>query len=533
MTGDAVYTATYTSTANQYTVIFRDENGDTLDTGEWAYGATPEYKGKTPAKAEDEGNTYTFAGWTPEIGKVTGDTVYTAVYQATPKPGKCTITVKAEPDGCCSVGGGGVYIVGSDVTVTVLTITEGWEFKAWTENGETVWTEPEYTFTAEENRTLLAKFELRTFTVTFLDEDGKTVLGSVTVPYGGTPVFEGEEPTKAEDDDYTYTFAGWDEELVPVTGAAVYTAVYTAESKPVPEPEPQPEPEPEPQPEPQPEPKRPTSSNHRIATYRVTVAETEHGQVEVRLKLAEKGEKVKITATPEEGYEVESVTVTDAAGMKVEVKENKDGTWTFTQPDSKTTVKVKFRKTDEEPEPEFPFDDVTEDMPCYEDVRYVFDRGIMIGMGETEFGPELSLSRAMIVTALYRLEGEPAVEYKGTFSDVPAGKWYTDPVEWAAEAGIVLGYGDGTYGMNDDVTREQLAAILYRYAVYRGWAIQSAELEAPDGDAVSDWAAEAVAWAAANGILAADEAGAVRPGEAATRAEIAKALHAFLEKVAE
>ena len=138
-----------------------------------------------------------------------------------------------------------------------------------------------------------------------------------------------------------------------------------------------------------------------------------------------------------------------------------------------------------------------------------------------------------IVTVLYRLEGQPETEFRGVFSDVPAGKWYSAPVEWAASAGIVLGYGDGTYGRSDDVTREQLAVILYRYAVWKGWAVPAAALEAPDGDAVSDWAAEAVAWAAANGILAADEDGSVRPGEAATRAEIAKAIRAFLEKVAE
>ena len=193
---------------------------------------------------------------------------------------------------------------------------------------------------------------------------------------------------------------------------------------------------------------------------------------------------------------------------------------------------VTFQKT-EEPEAEFPFGDVMEDMACYEDVLYVWQQGIMIGMSDTEFGPELSLSRSMIVTVLYRLEGEPETEYKGAFSDVPAGKWYTAAVEWAAASGIVLGYGDGTYGRTDDVTREQLAAILYRYAVMKGWAVQTAALEAPDGDAVSDWASEAVAWAVANGILAADEDGSIRPGEAANRAEIAKAIRAFLEKVAE
>lgn len=117
------------------------------------------------------------------------------------------------------------------------------------------------------------------------------------------------------------------------------------------------------------------------------------------------------------------------------------------------------------------------------------------------------------------------------FSDVPAGKWHSAPVEWAASVGIVLGYGDGTYGRTDDVTREQLAVILYRYAVWKGWTIQTASPETSDGDEVSPWAAEAVRLAAANGIHAADEDASVRPGEPATRAEIAEAIRAFLEMV--
>ena len=185
---------------------------------------------------------------------------------------------------------------------------------------------------------------------------------------------------------------------------------------------------------------------------------------------------------------------------------------------------------------ELPFTDVTKDMDIYDDVKYVYEKGIMDDMSDTEFGPEHTLSRSMIVTLLWRLEGKPAVEYAGVFSDVPAGVWYTDSLEWAASNGIVLGYGDGTFGVNDDVTREQLASILWRYAKWKGYDVSVGEdtniLSYGDAFDTADWAMPAMRWACGAGLLDADADGNIRPGEPATRAEIAKALHVFLENVA-
>ena len=181
---------------------------------------------------------------------------------------------------------------------------------------------------------------------------------------------------------------------------------------------------------------------------------------------------------------------------------------------------------------ELPFTDVTRGMDIYDDVKYVYEKGIMDGVSDTLFGPDLSLTRGMIVTILHRMEGEPEVPYSGVFSDVPAGQWYTDGVEWAASVGLVLGYGDGTYGTKDNVTREQLAAILYRYAQWKGYAVKTAKLTAVDAEDVSDFAVEAMGWAVASGILRPDGDGGIRPGADATRGEIAAALHALLENVA-
>ena len=156
----------------------------------------------------------------------------------------------------------------------------------------------------------------------------------------------------------------------------------------------------------------------------------------------------------------------------------------------------------------------------------------MNGVGDDRFAPLSSLTRDMIVTVLYRMEGEPSVTYSGAFDDVPSNEWYSTGVEWAASKGIVLGFGNGKYGPDKPVTREQLAAILYRYAEFKNYPIYTGDLDAKDAEAVSGWAAENVNWAAKNGVLAPDAEGKIRPTEPASRAEIAEAIHAFLLKVA-
>ena len=200
-------------------------------------------------------------------------------------------------------------------------------------------------------------------------------------------------------------------------------------------------------------------------------------------------------------------------------------------PEKETTTQ------EETPDPKkesgLPFIDVKPEDTFYDDVKYVYDKGIMNGVSETEFDPLSDLSRGMIVTVLYRMEGRPEVPEMNVFTDVPADMWYADGVTWAASKGIVNGYGDGTYGPANPVTREQLAAILNRYADFRGYAVRTEELDAADAESVSGWAAENVKWAAANGILEAGADGTIRPTEPASRAEIAGAIRAFLENVAE
>lgn len=167
----------------------------------------------------------------------------------------------------------------------------------------------------------------------------------------------------------------------------------------------------------------------------------------------------------------------------------------------------------------------------YEAVKYAYDNDIMNGVKNDTFAPNSNLNRAMIAQVLYNLEGEPSV--KGdAFSDVAEDAWYFDAVNWAAENKIVEGYGDGNFGPTKAVTREQLAAILFRYAQYKG--MDSVTLEEnltgfADGDQVSSWAVSAMNWAVGQGIMNGKGNNTLDPQGTATRAEVAKMLMVYLE----
>lgn len=192
-----------------------------------------------------------------------------------------------------------------------------------------------------------------------------------------------------------------------------------------------------------------------------------------------------------------------------------------------TTIYAGWEKTEV-----FPFGDVTESDRFYEDIAYVWKTGLMVGVGENTFASELSLSRAMIVTILYRLEGEPEVG-RCDFTDVAEGMWYTDAIAWAQSSGIVNGYGNGCFGPEDFITREQLSAIFDRYLTYTGndvRTLQEALAAYPDSADISAWAVSSVNWAVGEGFLPDDEDGTLAPTANATRAQTAAFLHRFAEK---
>ena len=174
-----------------------------------------------------------------------------------------------------------------------------------------------------------------------------------------------------------------------------------------------------------------------------------------------------------------------------------------------------------------PFVDVQPDDWYIDVVKYALENGLMTGVSETEFAPDLATTRGMVASVLYRLEGGPEAEDAG-FSDVSADAWYADAVNWAASVGVVAGYGDA-FGANDAITREQLAAILCNYAAYKGEDVSSgAALDGySDAASVSDWAGESVEWAVAEGLLSGVTNNELAPQGSAARAQVAAMLQRF------
>ena len=264
--------------------------------------------------------------------------------------------------------------------------------------------------------------------------------------------------------------------------------------------------------------------------YTITVEATQGGTVTADPTAAKAGTTVTLTPVPDRGYQVGTVAVTDRFGEPVAVTEQADGTYTFTMPSGQVKVEVTF--VESQPEP-LPFTDVKEGDWFHDAVRYVYDNGLMDGVGDGQFAPNATTNRAMVVTILYRLAGEPDVSGDVSFTDVEPGLWYTDAVLWAAQKGIVNGISETEFAPSGDLTREQLATVLYRYAESMGYDVSAqADLSGfPDAGDIQDYATEALSWAVAEGLLQGFEDDSLQPGGTATRAQIATILMRFLAAV--
>ena len=276
-----------------------------------------------------------------------------------------------------------------------------------------------------------------------------------------------------------------------------------------------------------------SSSSSGSTRYTVSVEDTDNGSVKVSPTRASKGSTVTVTVKPDEGYELDELTVTDKNGDSVKLTDKGDGKYTFKMPASKVTVEAVF--TAVEPEPEgLPFTDVTSGDWFYDAVAYVYDKGMMEGTTDTTFAPTMNLTRSMIAQVLYNLEERPEAPGAAGFPDVAAGAWYADAVNWAAARGIVKGYDTGAFGPEDSVTREQLAAILYRYAQAKGYDTTQGGMavrEFSDSASISDWAQTAMSWAVNAQVLSGKGNGVLDPQGTATRAEVAQMLMNFGEHV--
>ena len=179
-----------------------------------------------------------------------------------------------------------------------------------------------------------------------------------------------------------------------------------------------------------------------------------------------------------------------------------------------------------------PFTDVSEKDWFYGDVMFVYENGLMLGTSKTLFSPHGTATRGMMATVLWRMEGSPAPKGKNSFTDVEAGKWYADAITWTAENGIFAGYGKDKFGPDDPITREQLAAIFYRYADYKGYdlTVKGNLDKFKDSDKITDYAKTAMQWAVGSGLVKGKSGNLLDPQGTATRAEIAAMLHRFIEK---
>lgn len=266
-------------------------------------------------------------------------------------------------------------------------------------------------------------------------------------------------------------------------------------------------------------------------TYKVTTSAVNNGGVNASPSSAEKGATITITLSPDKSYKLDKLTVTDGSGKSVSTVKKSDTVYTFTMPASAVNVGVSYVKATETPS-ETKYNDVSANDWFASAVDYVTGKGMMNGTADNTFSPKANTTRGMVVTVLYRLENQPSTS-AASFTDVASGAYYANAVAWANANGIVSGYGSGKFGPNDKVTREQLAAILYRYAQYKKYDVSGAKsLDGyTDAQSVSSYAVPALQWANAVGVVTGKSGNKLDPKGNATRAEVAAMLMRFCENV--
>ena len=272
----------------------------------------------------------------------------------------------------------------------------------------------------------------------------------------------------------------------------------------------------------------PSSSGYYPSYYNVTVpSDFEGGSVTSDRASAQQGNKVTLTVKPDEGYHFGSLTVNDRNGKPVELTDNGDGTYSFTMPYGQVTVAAEFVKCGS-----LDFTDLDTKAWYHDYTDYVIAHGLMQGTGNNIFAPAGTVNRAQMVMVLWNMSGKPVVNYYMTYSDVSEDAWYSEAVRWATSEGIVGGYGNGKFGPNDSITREQMAVMLYRYEQKYGdggftgdWMYR---LPFTDLDQISDWAFEAVAWCNMEGVITGKDNNVFDPKGFAKRSEMAAILTRYL-----
>jgi uncharacterized repeat protein (TIGR02543 family) len=557
VTGDVTYTAQFGDAARCYTVQWL--NGDSLlEQDTVPYGTMPAYYGDEPVKRDEGYYTYSFAGWTPEVVKVESDAVYSAVFDAAtvsfdlrfrsngglgamgsstvlrglngvlPESGFTPPSKKVfdawEIDGV-RYAPGDVYTVSKDTAVIALwkdlhTVT--WANYDGTvlrtdevpEGDVPVYTgalpvrpddaEHIHTFAgwspapvpAAGAATYTAQYDAspQLYTVTWKNSDGTVLEIDAEAPYGSMPKYDGNTPQQQTTSDIVYGFSGWSPEVVPVTGDAVYTAQFEIEE---------------------------VLSRNEIflQDFPSELKAPAGGRILIRPGAANRGQTVKLTAEPEEGWKLAELKVRLKNGAEglIELNDRGGGVYTFTMPEKKIDIEALFEPVDLCAM----FPDLDPDGWYLEHVRWAVSHGVMRGT-DRGFEPNVPTTRAMVAQILFNLSGEEPGETTDAFDDVRPGDWYAAAVSWAVKNGIAQGKG-ASFDPNGPITREQTVVMLWNFEKYMGRDVGAAGgLEQfKDADRVSGWAADAMRWAVGAGIVNGMGDGTLDPQGSTTRAQIA------------
>ena len=456
---------------------------------------------------------YTFAGWFNGDKKwdfdedtVTGDITlipkWTQGEEPEPEPETYTIAASAGAGGSIAPSGSVNVEKGKDQAFTI-TPSEGYEIADVVVDGISVTvTDNSYTFAdVQTDHTIAVAFretseepEPETYTVT-LYNGGEGAFGSGSYAAGEeVTIYAGQQAdsefigwqcwgAKLQNPDSAYTTF-----TMPKNAVEVWARWYTESGS--------------------------SSSGGggvTLPSHDISVDGSSHGDVEIWPEEAKMTTTVTVTVTPDEGYELGSLIVTDENGNELELTDKGDGVFTFRMPNGGVSVEAEFVAI--QPDytdcdggwtcPILPFIDASTTAWYHDGVHYCLENGLMNGTGANTFSPDGATSRAMIATILWRLSGSPAAAAAQPFTDVVAGSWYAEAVNWAAGEGIVTGYDGGIFAPDKAITREELAAMLYRYAQSLELTVTAPERLSgyPDRDSVQSYAVEAANWAVYYGII--------------------------------
>ena len=462
-----------------YLVTFVDGlTGETIATD-----AVEEGKAATaPEAPAHEG--YTFKGWDKDFSNLTADLTVTAQYEKNeepPKPAEYTVTFV---DGLTGETISAVKVEeGKAATAPEAPTHEGYTFKGWDKDFSNVTADLTVTAQYEKNEEPPKPTE---YTVTFVDGLTNETISTVKVE-------EGKAATAPEAPAHEgYTFKGWDKDFSNVTADLTVTAQYEKNE----------------------EPPKPTE-------YTVTFVDGLTNETISTVKVEEGKAATAPEAPAHEGYTFKGWDK-DLSNVTTDL-----------------TVTALYEKNEEPPKPWVnPFKDVKESDWYYEGVKFAAQNELFNGTSPTTFEPDGDMTRAMLVTVLWRLDGKPAPKSTNSFKDVPSGQWYTEAVAWASENGVVDGVGNNLFEPDGNVTREQIAAIMYRYAGKKGYdTTKRADLSKyPDEGQVSSYAKEALSWANAEGLINGTNNGkgdVLDPKGSATRAQVATILMRYVENIVE